>query len=52
MLARYHFVRDRMLKEKEVWFAEISAGQMAATRLTKHASVGVVRFNKKQIGMM
>ena len=52
ILAKYHFVRDRVLKEKECWFEKISADQMGADMLTKHASVGVIRYNKKLIGMM
>ena len=52
ILAKYHFVRDRMFGEKEVWFEKISAGKMAADMMTKNAGVGVVRFNKKLIGMM
>lgn len=52
ILARYHFVRDRMLVEKEILFKKISADKMAANMLTKNASVGVIQFNKKQVGMM
>ena len=52
ILAKYHFVRDRVFKEKELFFEKISAGQMGADMLTKHASVGVVRYNKKLIGMI
>ena len=52
ILARYHFVRDRVFQEKELYFVKISAGQMGADMMTKHASVGVVRYNKKLIGMM
>ena len=52
ILAKYHFVRDRVFKEKELVFDKISAGQMGVDMLTKHASVGVVRYNKKLIGMM
>ena len=52
ILARYHFVRDRIFKEKELYFVKISAGQMGANMMTKHANVGVVRYNKKLIGMM
>ena len=52
ILAKYHFVRDRVFKEKELYFVEISAGQMGADMMTKHASAGVVRYNKKLIGMM
>ena len=51
ILAKYHFVRDRVFKEKELFFEKISASQMGADILTKHASVGVVRYNKKLIGM-
>ena len=52
ILAKYHFVRDRVFKEMEPVFDKISAGQMGADMLTKHASVGAVRYNKKLIGMM
>ena len=52
ILARYHFVRDKVFEEKELYFVKISAGQMGADMLTKHASVGVVRYNKKLIGVM
>ena len=52
ILARYHFVRERVFKEKELYFVKISAGKMGADTMTKHASVGVVLYNKKQIGMM
>ena len=52
ILARYHFVRDRVFREKELYFVKISAGNMGADMMTKHASVGVVRYNKKLIGMM
>ena len=52
ILARYHFVRDRVNNEKELVFEKVSAGLMGADMLTKHASVGVVRFNKKLLGMM
>ena len=52
ILAKYHFVRERVLQEKECWFEKISADQMGADMLAKHASVGVVRYNKKLIGMM
>ena len=52
ILAKYHFVRDRMFKEKEVWFAKVSAGKMGADMMTKHAAVGVVRYNKKLVGML
>ena len=41
-----------MFKEKELVFDKISTGQIGADMLTKHASVGVVRCNKKLIGMM
>ena len=52
ILARYHFVRDRVLQEKELYFVKISARRMGADMMTKHASVGVVRYHKKLIGMM
>ena len=51
ILARYHLMRDRMIKEKEVTFEKITSGQMGADMLTKHAAVGVVRYNKKLIGL-
>ena len=49
--ARYHFVRDRVYVEKEIEVENIPSGQMGADMLTKHASVGVVRYNKKPLGM-
>ena len=52
ILAKYHFVRNRMFKEKEVWFAKVLAGKMGADMMTKHAAVGVVRYNKKLVGML
>ena len=52
ILAKYHFVWDRMHNEKEMVLEKIYAGQMRADMLTKHASVGVVRYNKKLLGMM
>ena len=52
ILAKYYFVCDRVHSEKEMVLEKISAGQMGADMLTKHASVGVVRYNKKVIGMM
>ena len=52
ILAKYHFVRDRVFKEKELFFEKISAGQMGADMLIKHAGVGVVQYNKKLIGMI
>ena len=52
ILAKYHFLRDRVHKEKEMAIVKISASRMGADMLTKHASVGVVRHNKKLLGMM
>ena len=52
ILAKYHFVRDRVHNEKEMTLVKISASQMGADMLTKNASVGVVRHNKKLLGMM
>lgn len=52
ILAKYHFVRDRVHKEKELVLIKISASQMGADMLTKNAGVGVVRHNKKLLGMM
>lgn len=45
-------MRDKMLNEKEIVFEKVSSGLMQANMLTKYASVGVVRFNNKLIGMM
>ena len=50
--AKYHFVRDRVFKVKEVEFEKVTAGQMGVDMMTKQAGVGVVRHNKKLIGMM
>ena len=52
ILAKYHFVRDRVHDEKEMVLLKISASQMGADMLTKHTNVGVVRHNKKLLGMM
>ena len=43
ILAKYHFVRDRVHGEKEMVLEKICADQMGADMLTKHASVGVIR---------
>ena len=51
ILAKYHFVRDRVHNEKEMVLEKISACHMGADMLTKNASVGVVRHNKKLLGM-
>ena len=51
ILAKYHFVRDRVFKKKELYFEKISACQMGADMLAKNANVGVVRCTKKLIGM-
>lgn len=40
-----------MLVEKEILFLKVHSGEMGADMLTKHASVGVVRYNKKLLGM-
>ena len=37
--------------EREVTFEKITSGQMGADMLIKHAAVGVVRYNKKLIGL-
>ena len=50
--ARYHFVWARVFTEKERYFVKISAEQMGADIMTRHASVRVVRYNTKLIGMM
>ena len=52
ILAKYHFVRDRVNNEKGMVLEKIFASQMGAEKLTKHASVGVVRYNKKLLGTM
>ena len=49
--ARYHFVRDGVHVEKEIEVEKIPSRQMGADMLTKHASVGVVCYNKKPLGM-
>lgn len=51
ILARYHFVRNRVFDENEIYFEKTSADEMGADMMTKHAGVGVVRHNKKKIGM-
>ena len=50
--ARYHFVRDRVFVDKEIKVERVPSGRMGADMRTKHASVGVVRYNKKLVGMM
>lgn len=50
--ARYQFVRDRVHVEKENVLEKIRGGQMGTDMLTKNVAVGVVRFNKKLLGMM
>ena len=52
ILAKYHFVRHWVHNEKEMTLVKISASQMVADMLTKNANVGVVRNNKKLLGMM
>ena len=47
ILARYHFIRDRVHNEKDLTVEKCSAPQMGADMLTKHASVGVIRYNRK-----
>ena len=49
--AGYHFVRDRVHQEKEITVEKCHTNQMGADMLTKHASVAVVRYNKKLLGM-
>ena len=51
ILAKYHFIRDRVLNEKELTVEKCSEAQMGADMLTKHASVGIIRYNKKILGM-
>ena len=50
--AKYHFVWDSVHSEKEMVLEKIFASQMGVDMLTKLASVGVVRYNKKLLGMM
>ena len=52
ILAKYHFIRDRVHNEKEMLLLKNSACSMEADMLTKNASVGVVQHNKKLLGMM
>ena len=52
ILAKYHFVRDWVHSEKEMILVKISACRMGADILTKNASVGDVRHNKKLLGTM
>ena len=44
-------MRDRVFVGKEIEVERVPSGQMGADMLTKHASVGVVRYNKKLVGM-
>ena len=48
IMARYHFIRDRVHNE-ELTIEKCSAAQMGADMLTKHA--GVIRYNRKVLGM-
>ena len=41
-----------LFTEKEGYFVKLSAGQMGAHITSTHASVHVVRYNKKLIAMM
>ena len=50
--ARYHSVRDKVFVEKEIEVEKIPLGHMGAKMMTKHACVGVIRYNKKLVGMM
>ena len=50
--ARYHFVKDKVFVEKEIEVEKIPSGQMGADMMTKNASFGVLRYNKKVVGMM
>ena len=52
ILTKYHFVRDGVHNENEMVMEKIFAGQMGADMLTKYATVGVVRYDKKLIGIM
>ena len=52
ILAKYHFVRDKVHNEKEMVLEKITARQMGADMLTKNASVGIIRYNNKILGMM
>ena len=52
ILAKYHFDRDGVHNEKEMVLENISIGQMGADMLTKNATVGIVQYNKKILGMM
>ena len=51
ILARYQFIRDRVHNEKELTVEKCSPAQMGADMQTKHASVGVIRYNRKILGM-
>ena len=51
IIARYHFIRDRVHNEKERTVEKCYAAQMGADMLTKHASVGVIRYNRFFLGI-
>ena len=46
------FIRDRVHDEKEMVLEKIFAGQIGADIITKNASLGVVRYNKKLLDTM
>ena len=52
ILAKYHFIRDRVHSEKEITIEKCPANQMGADMLTKHASVALIRYNKKLLGII
>ena len=43
ILAKYHFIRDRILSEGEITIEKCFANQMGADMLSKHASVVVLQ---------
>ena len=49
--ARYHFFKDKVHVEKEIEVEKIPLRKTGADMLTKLALVGVVRYNKKLLGI-
>ena len=51
ILNKYHFIRDRV-ELGQIQLEFVYSEDNGADMLTKHASVGVMERNKKEIGMM
>ena len=51
ILAKYHFIRDRVAKG-EIVLEWVKSEMNGADMMTKHASIGVQKTNKMFIGMV